>query len=27
VAPPGGPALAVLPLEEHEGKLCVRLEW
>ncbi|HVA26509.1 MAG TPA: Rieske 2Fe-2S domain-containing protein [Chloroflexota bacterium] len=27
VAPPGGPALAVLPIEEHEGKLCVRLEW
>jgi nitrite reductase/ring-hydroxylating ferredoxin subunit len=27
VAPAGGPALAVLPIEEHEGKLCVRLEW
>ncbi len=25
--PPGGPALAVLPLEEHEGQLCVKLEW
>jgi nitrite reductase/ring-hydroxylating ferredoxin subunit len=27
VAPSGGPALAVLPVEEHDGKLCVRLEW
>jgi N-acyl-D-aspartate/D-glutamate deacylase len=27
VTPAGGPALAVLPLEEHEGKVCVRLEW
>ena len=27
VAPSGGPALAVLPLEEHAGKVCVRLEW
>ena len=27
VMPPGGPALAVLPVEEHDGKVCVRLEW
>jgi len=27
VSPAGGPALAVLPVEEHDGKLCVRLEW
>jgi len=25
--PAGGPALAVLPLEEHDGQLCVKLEW
>ena len=27
LAPPGGPALGVLPLEEHDGQLCVKLEW
>jgi nitrite reductase/ring-hydroxylating ferredoxin subunit len=27
IMPPGGPSLAVLPIEEHDGKLCVRLEW
>lgn len=25
--PGGGPLLAVLPIEEREGRLCVRLEW
>ena len=27
VAPAGGPVLAVLPVEQHDGQLCVRLEW
>jgi nitrite reductase/ring-hydroxylating ferredoxin subunit len=27
VLPPGGPSLAVLPVEEHDGAVCVRLEW
>lgn len=25
--PEGGPQLTVLPVEERDGKLCIRLEW
>lgn len=27
VAPAGGPTLAVLPVEERDGELCIRFEW
>ena len=27
VMPKGGPQLAVLPVEERDGELCIRLEW
>lgn len=27
IAPADGPALAVLPVDEHDGEVCIRLEW
>ena len=27
VMPPGGPPLAVLPVEQRDDEICVRLEW
>jgi len=27
VLPKGGPTLGVLPIEERDGEICVRLEW
>ena len=27
VLPKGGPQLTVLPVEEREGEICIRLEW
>ena len=27
VLPKGGPELTVLPVEEREGEICIRLEW